>query len=259
MQALRGFESHPVRQLSLICKKNCETNVLYTLPASQFLSLDFYVYGTVYYDFGNQNAPDTVSIPLVVTIPGNLNLVAGDPIVFDIRYICRGQSRLESVYFPATLTDAMTVRINVLSALQASYAGPALDFGEVGAVTDSQAPTHSIAGNVRVASSGPFTVTMNSANAYRMTYPGGNIATTAETLRYSARFLGQTKSSATPNFSTVYCNRAGTGGQILPISVTLLEGGTTRVPSPNYLDTLTVTVAPLAVPYGGATMNCPGL
>lgn len=235
------------------------SNVLYTLPASHSLSLSFPPFGTVFYDFGGRNSPNSVSIPLVVTIPGNLNLIAGDPIVFDIRYICDGENGMQDVNSPATLTAAMTIKINVLSALQASYAGPALDFGEIGAVTDAQASTHTVTGNARVASSGPFTVAMSSANSYRMTYPGGNLGTTTQTIRYSARFLAQTKSNVAPTFTTVACNRTGTGGQNLPITVALQEGGTTKVPAPNYLDTLTVTVTPLAVPYGGSTANCPGL
>lgn len=235
------------------------SNILYTLPASHPLSLSFPQPGTVYKDFGGSASPNTVAIPLVVTIPGNLNLVAGDPIVFDIRYICSGAGGMSGVSSPATLTAAMTIKINVLSALQASYAGPALDFGEVGTVTDAQASTHNVAGNVRVASSGPFTVTLSSANSYRMTYPGGSLGTAAQRIGYSARFLGQTRNNSSPTFTTVACNRAGTSGQNLPITVTLQEGGTTKVPAPNYLDTLTVTVTPLAVPFGGSTVNCPGL
>ena len=38
--------------------------------------------------------------------------------------------------------------------------------------------------------------------------------------------------------------------------MTLREGGLTKVPAPNYLDTLTVTVTPLAVPYAGSTVSC---
>lgn len=235
------------------------SSVLYTLPASRSLSLSSPLSGTIYRDFGASASPNTVAIPLVVTIPGNLNLTAGNPIVFDIRYICDGAGGMSNVSSPATLTAAMTIKINVLSALQASYAGPALDFGEVGAVTDAQAPTHSVAGNVRVASSGPFTVSLSSANSYRMTYPGGSVGTNAQRIRYSTRFLGQTRTNSAPTFNTVACNRTGISGQNLPIAVTLQDGGATKTPAPNYRDTLTVTVTPLAVPYGGSTQNCPGL
>jgi spore coat protein U-like protein len=235
------------------------SSVLYTLPATHSLSLFFPPSGTVFYDFGFSFSPNTVSIPLVVTIPAGVDLNAGDPIVFDIRYICEGASGLQSIGTPTTLAAAVTIRINVLSALQASYVGPALNFGEVGAVTDAVAPTHTVAGAIRVASSGPYLVQMTSTNSYRMTYPGGNLSLDAQTIRYAAQFLGQTKDRAAPAFATVACTRAGISGQQLPLTVALREGGLTKVPSPDYADTLTVTITPLAVPYAGSTVNCPTL
>lgn len=236
------------------------TNVLYTLPASHSLSVPFPpLSGTVFLDFGGSFSPDTQTNQFVVSIPGSLDLNAGDPIVFDIRYVCDGDNGVQDIYSPATLADAMTIRINVLSALQASYAGPALDFGEVGGVADAQAGTHSVTGVIRVASSGAYSVSLSSANSYRMTYSGGSLGDPAQSIRYSTHFLGQTKSNASPTFTTTACARAGTGGQNLPIAVTLQEGGTAKVSSPTYRDTLTVTVTPLAMPYGGATANCPGL
>lgn len=235
-------------------------NVLYTLPAVHTLSVPFPPpSGTVFLDFGGYFSPDTQTNQFVVSIPGGLDLNAGDPLVFDIRYVCDGENGVQDVRSPATLTDAMTIRINVLSALQASYAGPALDFGEIGSVSDLQAAAHSVTGAIRVASSGPYTVGLSSENGYRMTFSGGNLGDTAQTIRYSTHFLGQTKSNASPSFTTVACQRAGTGGQNLPITVTLQEGGTAKSASPSYRDTLTVTVTPLAMPYGGATANCPGL
>lgn len=235
-------------------------NVLYTAPAVHSLSVPFPPpSGTVFLDFGGYFSPDTQTNQFVVSVPGGLDLNAGDPLVFDIRYVCDGENGLKDVFSPATLTDAMTIRINVLSALQASYAGPALDFGEIGSVTDLQASTHRVAGAIRVASSGPYTVNLSSANNYRMTFSGGNLGDATQTVRYSTRFVGQTKSNASPTFTTVACQRAGIGGQNLPIEVTLQEGGSTKVASPSYRDTLTVTVTPLAMPYGGATANCPGL
>ncbi len=236
------------------------SNVLYTLPATHALSLTNPPPGTVYVDYSADfRAPNTVSFPLVVSIPTSQNLVAGDPITFDIVYICDGGGGLLGVSSPTTQARAITIKINVVSALQASYAGPALAFGEVGALTDTQALTRSVTGAVRVASTGPYTVKLSSLNNYRMTYPGGTVGVTAQSIRYSARFLGQTKDLAAPTFATVACIRAGTGGVNLPITVTLKEGGTTKIPSPSYADTLTVTVTPLAVPYGGSTSSCPSL
>jgi len=235
-------------------------NILYTLPASHALSVPVPPSsGTVFLDFGASFFPDVLTRQFVVSVPGGLDLNAGDPLTFDIRYVCDGANGVQSVLSPATLTGAMIIKINVLSALQASYAGPALDFGEIGDVADPQAGAHGVTGAIRVASSGPYAVALDSANGYRMTFAGGNINDPTQSVRYSTHFLGQTKSNTSPTFTGVTCARASTGGQYLPLAVTLLEGGTTKIPSPNYRDTLTVTITPIAMPYGGATVNCPGL
>lgn len=235
------------------------SSVLYTRPATHSLSVKSPPAGTVSYSFGGNGHPDTVSIPLVVTIPAGVDLNAGDPIVFDIVYVCTGSGAMKDVTSPTTLANAITIKINVLSALQASYAGPALDFGEVGALSDLEAFSHSVTGMVRVASSGPYTVTMTSANTYRMTYPGGNLGTSAQSIKYGTHFLGQTNDGTTGAFSIVACKRSGTGGQNLPLTVTLREGGLAKTPAPDYRDTLTVTITPLATPYNGVSWTCPAL
>jgi spore coat protein U-like protein len=233
-------------------------SVLYTEPTQHALSWLFPVDGTVFHAFGASSAPDTVALPFVVTIPPGLDLEAGEPIVFDVVYVCLG-SGLNSVLTPATLRQAITININVLSALQASYVGPALDFGEIGGVNNTQAPSRTVGGAIRVASTGPYSVTMNSANGYRMTFPGGNPDIANQSIRYSARLLGQIRDSGRLNFNLVTCSRAGVAGQNLAVAATLQEGGQGKAPSPNYRDTLTVTVTPLAVPHHGSTANCPAL
>jgi len=235
------------------------SSVLYTQPTTHPLSLGSPPSGTIFNDFGGNAKADSVSLALQVTVPPATDLTAGAPVTFDIVYICDGQGGLLSVSTPATLANAITVQINVLSALQASYAGPALNFGEVGSLADAQASTVTVAGVVRVASSGPYSVALASVNGYRMTYPGGNPATPSQAIKYSTHFLGQTVDSSTGGFSSVVCSRAGTGGQNLPVSATLEEGGRAKTPSPSYQDTLTITVTPLTVPYNGGTSPCPSL
>src|SRR3546814_9881164 len=78
------------------------------------------------------------------------------------------------VEFRMLLAQALTFRINVASALQASWAGPALNFGEIGDLDNVAASQRSVEGAVRVASSGPYKVRVSSANGYRMTYAGGS-------------------------------------------------------------------------------------
>jgi spore coat protein U-like protein len=233
------------------------SNVLYTLPATYPLTLPSPpASGTVFYNFGGNASPDSVSLVFLVTIPPGVNLSAGAPITFDIVYICDGTGGLNGVSTPTTLPGAITIQINVVSALQARYAGSALNFGELGGVSNAQASTHSVAGMIRVASTGPYTVTLSGGNGYQMTYPGGNLGTSAQTIKYSARFLGQTMSNAAPTFATVACSPAGIGGQNLPLTLALSEGGQTKTAAPNYRDTLVVTVTPLAVPFNGQSSAC---
>src|SRR3546814_9110110 len=87
---------------------------------------------TIYYNFSSPNNPDSVSLPLVISVPAGVDLTAGRPLTFDIAYICDAVAGMDRVEFRMILAQALTVRINVASALQASWAGPALNFGEIG-------------------------------------------------------------------------------------------------------------------------------
>jgi len=211
------------------------------------------VAGVLRWDYsGNNAASDVFVVTFNVQLPANLNLDASSSIVFDIQYGCNGTGGGPPFSERNVAPNAFTLQINVLSALQASYIGPALDFGEVGDKTDPQAialpPPN---GQVRVASSGPYTITMTSTNGYRMTYPGGNVATETQNLRYQTTFLGQTRDPGNTATITKTCVRAGLGAPPLsggvnhPVSVQLLEGGLDETPAANYSDTLNVTISPL--------------
>src|SRR3546814_17058972 len=79
---------------------------------------------------------------------------------------------MDRVEFRMILAQALTVKINVASALQASWAGPALNFGEIGALDNVAASQRSVGGAVRVARSGPYKVRVGSANGYCINYAG---------------------------------------------------------------------------------------
>ena len=222
--------------------------------------------GEIYYSFGGASAPDqSTPFNLVVTVPANVNLSAGDPIKFDIQYVCAGTGGMTDVVTPTKLTGAIQINVNVLSALQASYVGPALDFGEVGLKTDLQVATDpgTKTGYIRVASSGPYSVEMRSQNGYRLTYPGGNPALAIQAMKYRASFLGQTRDATNTAAVTQICSRAGLDGTApnqgirIPLSVTLQEGGVGRLPAPNYQDALTVTLTPLFAPQNGVVCGAP--
>lgn len=235
-------------------------SVLQTLPNTRPLSTNGQAAsGTIAYDFGGTGNPDSANFTFLVSIPAGQNLTAGQYLSFGIVYECKGTGGLANVTTPTTLASAITIQINVQSALQASYVGAPLAFGEISTVSDPSAPSHSVGGAIRVASSGPFQASLTSANGFRMTYPGGNLTTTNQTVRYQVHFLGQTASNSAPVFTPVVCSRAGISGELLPITAALLEGGSSKIPSNDYRDTVTVTVTPLAASSGAGALSCPSL
>lgn len=231
-------------------------SVLVNSAAGVRLSVNSPPAGTVFRDFGGAGQTNTISIDFVVTLPPGLDLRTGQSLTFDILYVCSAQGGMDDVDTPTVLPQVITLRLNVLSALQASYAGPALNFGEIGGVTAADASGHVVTGQMRVASSGPYFVAMTSANRYRMTYPGGDLSNPDETVRYFATLLGQTRSNSSPTFSTVYCAAAGIAGETIPLSVRLQDGGEDKVPSPGYRDVLTITVTPTVTLFWPPATDC---
>lgn len=225
--------------------------------------------GSLYYfKFGgNADSKDQFTFSFNMSIPPNLNIPASATLPLAIVYRC---SETGNSTVTGTREGAIIVNVRVLSALQASYAGTALDFGEVGDVTTAQvlgAPatyTTPATNHVRVASSGPYSVALSSPNGYRLTFPGGSVANANQRLAYSVRFMGQTMNTASPSFATVTCARAGVppagSANMLPIRATLLEGGQGKQVSANYGETLVVTITPLvSTTPAGIQQNCPAL
>jgi hypothetical protein len=212
--------------------------------------------GVAYWDFaGNAPNNDKFNLNLTVVLPSTLDLTAGGNIPFNIRYSCQygtgnGQTTLETGTFPA----ALTLNVKVLSALQASYVGTALDFGDVTNVTTASLPsaTYQKFGNIRVASSGAFEIKAHSQNNFRLVSSGGNANTPAQSLRYTATLVGQARigvSGNSPILSDIskVCSRAGIGGQLLPLTASLTEGPQGASPAKVtsvYSDILTITVTP---------------
>ena len=222
--------------------------------------------GVLRWDYsGNNAASDVFVVTFNVVLPANLNLDASTAIVFDIQYGCNGTGGGPPFSERSVAPNAFTLQIHVKSGLQASFVGPALNFGEVGDQSDtdvSSAPaTFTKLADIHVASSGPYTVDMTSQQGYRMTYSGGNPATPAQNLEYETIFLGQTRNPSNTAVITQTCTRAGlgapplSGGVLLPVSVRLLEGGDIETPAPLYQDTLIVTLTPLVAL--GQGVACP--
>lgn len=172
---------------------------------------------------------------------------------------------MRDVAVPTKLTNAVQINVNVLSALQASYVGPALEFGEIGTKSSTQVASDPgpRTGFIRVASSGPYSVEMRSEKGYRLSYPGGSTSVANQAIGYQANLLGQTRSPANPATVLQVCSRAGLAGTApsqgirIPLTVTLLEGGQGKLPAPIYQDNLIVTITPLLDPQSGMVCGAP--
>lgn len=217
---------------------------------------------------GNNAASNTATVVFQVRLPQNLDLNTTPSLAFDAYFGCSIQGGADNGREQiGSFNNAVVFPIRVLSALQATYAGSALDFGEVGNKTTTEvvsAPgvyTTPVANHVRVRSSGPYSVSLASDNGFKLTFPGGNLGAVTNVLNYKVRFLGQERSAANPTFNSVTCMRAGVPtaeADILPVRATLIEGGVGKLVSPTYRDNLTVTVTPLLL--GAASQqSCPAL
>ena len=215
------------------------------IPPNNFLKLEF---------TGNNAASDIVTIVFDVTFPANLNLNASTSLAFDAIFACATTGGGSPTEQTGSIPNAVVFPVTVLSALQASFVGTALDFGEVGAVTLAQAPTTTTgtANYVRVQSSGAYVVTLTSANAYRLKHPTGSLAVATQRINYSLKFLGATRSNLATSTITQQCARAGIGSAFedkLYLTATLAEAGVGKDPSlsGNYSDILTVTITPQSI------------
>jgi hypothetical protein len=199
---------------------------------------------------------NSVTFHLNMTIPYANVSVGTNTITFPMAYYCKLTGGGNTPDFSGNDPIALQLQFNVQSALQASFVGTALDFGEVGNVTNAQAASHTVSGQLRVASSGPYSVAVTTDNGYRMTYPGGSVANASQRIGYQVNFLGQTTSNSSPTFATRTCQAAGLSGSNLAISATLAEGGSGKTVAPNYRDNIQVTFTPLAIPPASTPQAC---
>ena len=211
---------------------------------------------------GNNAASDVVRVVFDIALPANLDIAASQTLDFDENYHCGGTGGGRPFEDDGVIPNAVSFPIKVLSGSQASYSGHVLDFGEVGDKTDTDIAADKLnytkSGWVNVRSSGPYTVDMVSQDGYLLDFPGGNLSDPSQRLLYTATFAGQSFNNADPNFTTVICERAGLSVKQLPLSAALNEGGTTKAPSGDYQDIISITLAPLVGGTPGG-LNCPAL
>ncbi|MFO1255482.1 MAG: hypothetical protein U1E37_07410 [Sphingomonadaceae bacterium] len=227
-----------------------------TLPSgsNRFLHINF---------TGNNAGSDTIQVVFQVSLPPNLDLNAVQSLAFDAYFACNIQGGHDNGdEQTGNFNNAVVFPVTVLSALRTYYAGTALDFGEIGTIdTTSLTGTPqrtSPSNHVVVQSSGAYSVTLSSQNAFKLSNGG---STANDKINYSLRFLGDTvANSGFPTAGQIAinktCTRAGlaTTGNILPIQAKLLEGGSGKNPSPNYTDILTITVTPLIYSDAGSNL-----
>lgn len=209
---------------------------------------------------GNPGQADTATVTFDVIMPANLNLNASTTLALDAVFACKMQGgQYNNETDGGTRANAIVFPVKVLSALKASYVGQALDFGEIGAIPATPpAPIRTDPANhVLVLSSGAYQVRLTSQNGYKMKRSGA--ATVNDEVRYSLKFLGDTRSPSNTSEINHTCMRAGlaTTGQQLKIQATLIDGGAGKNPATDYNDQLTVTVTPLAYDTV-ASENCGG-
>jgi hypothetical protein len=200
---------------------------------------------------GNDAASNPATVTFDVTLPANLNINTSTTLPLDAVLRCTTTGGGPQTDQSGTVPNAISFPITVLSALQASFAGTALDFGEVGDVTNALASTRNTGSNnyIRVQSSGAYQVALTSANAYRLKHPTGSLAVATQRINYSLKFLGTTRSNTATTTISQNCARAGIGAgneDRLYLMATLAEGGVGKDPSLSgtYSDILTVTITP---------------
>jgi len=213
---------------------------------------------------GNNAASDIATVNFTVQLPPNLDLTNSPNLSFDAIFACSTTGSGSPTQQTGQITNAITFPIKVLNALQASYVGSDLAFGEIGNIANplvvTPPSTSAVNNYVRVRSSGAYKVELTSANGYRLTYPTGNLAVANQRVNYQLEFLGTSRTESNPALISKTCTRAGVPAgeeDKLYIRATLREGGQGKLVAPDYKDTLTVTISPLAVPV--APVPCSGL
>ena len=208
--------------------------------------------------FGTSDVTESYPVTLLFSVGIFANEAAGlQTLPLDIVFECKGTgSGVGSVDTPTLQSSGAAVMLNVLSGLQATYAGPALDFGPIGGQNSGGA---TVSGAFDVKSSGVFSVDLSSDNKFLLTYSGGPTTPGTGTVSYKLGFLNQFPAYPSTGITQVTCSPVGVSTFVnLPIQAKLLEGGMGKTPA-NYSDNLTVTFTPLAAATPDPSNTCQAL
>jgi hypothetical protein len=192
---------------------------------------------------------------LAIRIPAGTEIDPGPLVMqFDVKYVCNHD---DSRTTQGHDNRGFSISLTVLAGVQASLVGSEPDFGEIGALSDTDvagAPSSTTqrTQHMRVASTGPYEVDVVSQNGWRMTATGGPTSNPAERINYRYELLDQALDSSRPNFTPVRCKASGVSGENIRMTAILTQGGKGKAVSSNYRDIITITLTPLAVAISDA-------
>jgi hypothetical protein len=210
----------------------------------------------------NPTAPSVANWQFSIPASAFTTTAGVNTVSFDMELACKGTSDNRD---DSDVMNGLVFSYTIASAMQASFAGTALDFGDISNVSNGAASGHTVNGQINVKSTGPYTVAVDTDHHFIMTpndgTPTGTLAQIqAQEIGYSMTFLSQTASGNSVTGSTTFPSKACqsatlSGNTHLPISTTLTEGGSGKT-SASYKDYINVTFTPLVTPYP-ALSSCP--
>jgi hypothetical protein len=203
----------------------------------------------------------TGSVQMTVNVPAGANIKAGtNSFFYDVYYACKDNGVKTATF---EVPNGLEITFTVLNALKASFAGAALNFGDI---TSQIAGFHTstTSSTINVNSSGGYVVHASSPNGFIMT-PGGVLpgsVPVAARVGYTLNFLGQTPGglsnlTTTGTWTDQDCKIAGiTTQSMIPIYATLNEGGAGKTGG-GYQDTVTLTFTPDNPASDTGSRTCP--
>lgn len=182
-----------------------------------------------------------------LNVPGSIDVASGTySESFDVALQCSRGSNVQTYLLPGAISAQVAVQARVRAVAVGNVTVGSILVNPASGIGQSA---------LNVQSSGPFTVSVESLNAFALR-PGGSVGTLPpdQIMPYALGFAGTSVgSSSTLAQRTRTCARTGTAGDSLPFQATL-AGSAATLRRGQYGDTLTVTVTPaLSGPSSGCT------
>jgi hypothetical protein len=181
-----------------------------------------------------------VTIPMIrLRVPGALDVAASNGAYTESLDLVVECSQGGQVWTQSAVS-AVQLQVAVQSRLRATVVGSV----NAGSVAIDPA-TGSAGSGLRVASSGPFSLEVQSENNFELRVAGGNPTPPADQrAAYTMQLAGESFGGSTSIGATRQCARTGLAGETLPLNLQLASNAN-RLRSGAYSDTLTITVTPM--------------